>query len=119
VTQEAERLFDLTQGPLFRAALFHLGSQEHLLLLTMHHIVSDGWSIGLLLRELGILYQAYTTSQPSPLPELTLQYADFALWQRDWLTGPVLEEQHLYWQRQLAGAPACLALPLDHPRPGQ
>jgi Non-ribosomal peptide synthetase modules and related proteins len=82
----------------------------------MHHIVSDGWSMGVLVKEVAALYEAYLTGQPSPLPELKLQYADFAVWQRDWLRGEVLEEQLSYWRAQLAGAPALLELPTDRPR---
>ncbi|HYO16003.1 MAG TPA: amino acid adenylation domain-containing protein, partial [Thermoanaerobaculia bacterium] len=109
--EEAGRLFDLSRGPLLRTTLLRLGSEEHLLLLTMHHIVSDGWSIGVLLRELSILYDGF------PLPELPVQYADFAVWQREWLAGEVLETQLGYWKRRLAGAPAVLDLPADRPRP--
>jgi amino acid adenylation domain-containing protein len=122
---EAARPFDLGGGQgagaasaaLLRAALLRLGAGEHGLLLTMHHIASDAWSWGLLLRELEALYAAYAAGRPSPLPELGLQYADFALWQRDWLAGEVLEEQLGYWRRALAGPPAPLELPTDRLRP--
>ncbi|HVR99575.1 MAG TPA: amino acid adenylation domain-containing protein, partial [Thermoanaerobaculia bacterium] len=109
--EEAARPFDLARGPLLRLSLLRLGERDHLLLMTMHHIVSDGWSMGVLLREIAALYEG------SPLPELTLQYADFAVWQRDWLRGEILETQLSYWRRQLAGAPKVLELPWDRPRP--
>src|SRR5438093_2065028 len=115
--QEAERPFDLVRGPLLRAMLLRLGNMEHWLLLTMHHIVSDGWSMGVFFRELAILYEAYCTGKPSSLPELPIQYADFAQWQRQWLQGEVLEAHLSYWKRQLAGAPAILELPTDRVRP--
>src|SRR5579871_2685752 len=116
--QEASRRpFDLRQGPVFRAALFQLAVEEHLFLLTMHHIVSDGWSQGILLRELAILYNAFRAGKSSPLPELPVQYADYALWQRELLQGEVLERQASYWKSQLAGAPTLLELPTDRPRP--
>ena len=83
----------------------------------MHHIVSDGWSMGVLIREIGALYTAYVQDRPSPLPELAVQYADYALWQREWLRGEVLERQVAYWKEQLSGAPAALDLPTDRPRP--
>jgi len=116
-TEEAQCPFDLTQGPVLRAKLFRLEPTEHLLLLNMHHIASDGWSVGVLLRELGSLYQAFSEEKPSPLPELPVQYADFAVWQREWLQGEVLEKQLSYWRKQLEGAPALLELPTDRPRP--
>ncbi|HVR99673.1 MAG TPA: condensation domain-containing protein, partial [Thermoanaerobaculia bacterium] len=111
---EARRPFDLQRGPLLRLALVRLAGREHLLLLTLHHIVSDGWSMGVLLREIAALYSS------SPLPELTVQYADFAVWQRRWLQGEVLEAQLAYWRGQLGdldGAPQVLELPTDRPRP--
>jgi amino acid adenylation domain-containing protein/non-ribosomal peptide synthase protein (TIGR01720 family) len=114
---EARRPFDLTTGPLLRAQLLKLNSQEHIILLTMHHIVSDGWSLGVLVSEVAALYQAYLDGRPSPLPELTIQYADFAYWQREWLQGEVLEKQLDYWKKQLDEAPALLELPTDRPRP--
>jgi thioesterase domain-containing protein/acyl carrier protein len=116
-TDEAHRPFDLAQGPLVRARLLCVGTEEHIFLLVMHHIASDGWSIGVLLRELKTLYQAFCENQPSPLPELPIQYADYAVWQRDWLRGEVLEQQLNYWKKQLEGAPARLGLPADWPRP--
>ena len=124
-TVEAERLneeeswrpFDLAAGPLFRAVLLVTGDAEHSLLMTMHHIAGDGWSIEVLLSELSELYQAYAAGLPSPLPELAIQYADYAVWQRRLLAGPVLATQLAYWRRQLAGAPEALDLPTDRPRP--
>jgi acyl carrier protein len=117
VHEEARRPFDLAQGPLFRNKLVRLGEDDHVLLLTMHHIVSDGWSMGVLYRELSVLYEAFSHEQPSPLPDLPIQYADFAIWQRNWLQGEVLESQLSYWKNQLDGVPAVLNLPTDRPRP--
>ncbi len=116
---EANQLFDLEQGPLIRARLLHLDNDQHMLLITMHHIVSDGWSMGVFLQELGTLYSAFRKGLPDPLPPLSLQYADYAVWQRRWIEGPVLEEQATFWQDHLAGAPQLLELPTDHPRPAQ
>jgi amino acid adenylation domain-containing protein len=116
-TEEAQQPLDLAMGPLLRAKLLHLGEAEHVLLLTMHHIVSDGWSIGVLIRELAALYEAFSSGKPSPLPQLSIQYADFAHWQRQWLQGEVLAAQLSYWQQQLAGAQTVLELPTDRPRP--
>jgi amino acid adenylation domain-containing protein/FkbH-like protein len=115
--EESLRPFDLSAGPLLRASVQKLGEQEHVLLCTMHHIISDGWSMGVLIRELTTLYEAYATGEESPLPELSIQYADYAHWQREWLQGEVLEQQLNYWKQQLAGAPAVLELPTDYPRP--
>jgi amino acid adenylation domain-containing protein len=117
VREEAARPFDLAKGPLIRAKLIRLGEQEHLLCLTLHHIVGDGWSIGVLEKELKALYAAFCQGKPSPLPELPIQYADYAYWQRQWLQGEVLQGQLDYWKGQLAGAPALLELPTDRPRP--
>ena len=114
--EEKRRPFDLERGPLFRARLLRLDEEEHVLLISMHHIVSDGWSMGVFWRELGALYGAFARGGPSPLPELPIQYADYALWQRQWLKGEVLEEQLVYWKDQLAELPV-LELPTDHPRP--
>jgi len=113
---EANRLFDLAQGPLFRAALLRLREEEHVLIVTMHHIVSDGWSIGILMRELAALYETFRLGRPSPLPELPIQYADYSLWQQEWLRGDVLQAELAYWKRQLAGIPALLEVPTDRPR---
>jgi hypothetical protein len=117
VQREALQPFDLATGPLLRATLLRMSAEEHVLLFTMHHIVSDGWSMGLLVREVAALYKAYQEGQESPLEELAVQYADYAVWQREWLAGEVLEGQLEYWRRQLAGAPAVLELPTDRPRP--
>jgi amino acid adenylation domain-containing protein len=114
---DARRPFDLARGPLLRVALLRLAAHEHALLLAMHHIVSDGWSIGVFTRELTALYRCFAAGAPSPLPDLPLQYLDFALWQRRWLQGEVLAEQLGYWRRALAGAPPLLELPTDRPRP--
>jgi len=116
--EEAQCPFNLAQGPLLRVKLLCLAEEKHVLLLTMHHIISDGWSIDVLFRELEALYEAFSADKPSPpLPELPIQYADFALWQRQWLEGRVLEAQLSYWIRQLNGAPSVLELPADRPRP--
>jgi hypothetical protein len=114
---EVSRPFELRQGPLLRAKLLRLGQEDHILAVTMHHIASDEWSVGVLLRELKTLYQALCRGTPSPLAELPLQYADYAIWQRDWLSGEVLERQLDYWKNQLEGAPFLLELPADRPRP--
>ena len=115
--EESRRPFDLTEGPLLRVTLLRLGREEHVLLLTMHHIVSDGWSIGVLFRELSVLYNAFSTGNPSPLSELPIQYADFAVWQRERLQGDTLQTQLSYWRKQLMNLPAALELPTDRPRP--
>lgn len=117
IAEEALRPFDLSRGPLFRASLLRLEEREHVLLLTMHHIVSDGWSTSILWREISQLYPALLDGQGSPLPELAIQYSDYAAWQRERLTDEVLAEQLGYWREQLAGAPALLELPTDGPRP--
>ncbi len=114
---EALRPFDLQRGPLLRLGLIRLAERDWLLLMTLHHIVSDDWSMSVLLREVGILYAALSQGLPSPLPELPVQYADFAVWQRGWLQGEVLETQLASWKRELAGAPQVLELPTDRPRP--
>ena len=114
--EEAHRRFDLTQGPLLRATVLRLRETEHVLLLTIHHIVSDGWSMGVFVRELAALYEAYMAGRSSPLQELPIQYADFAIWQREWLQGERLEEQLSYWRAQLADALPLLELPTDRPR---
>ncbi|HEU0014949.1 MAG TPA: amino acid adenylation domain-containing protein, partial [Longimicrobium sp.] len=116
---EARAPFDLERGPLIRGRLIRLAEADHVLLLTMHHIVSDGWSMGVLTRELGALYGAFRRGEPDPLPGLAVQYADFAAWQRRWVEGDVLREQAEYWTRTLAGAPELLALPTDRPRPAE
>ena len=116
-TNEALCPFDLAEGPLVRTTVLRLGENEHVGLLTMHHIVSDGWSTGILIREMAVLYDAFCSDRPASLPELPIQYADFAHWQRHWLEGEVLETQLTYWKQQLLGAPPLLELPADHPRP--
>lgn len=116
VSLESERSFDLARGPLIRASIVRLSDEEHVLLLTMHHIVCDGWSMQQLMRELTILYGSYTAGKPSPLEALPLQYADYASWQRRFLDGPTFERQLAYWRERLAGAPPHLALPIDRPR---
>ncbi|HEX8273227.1 MAG TPA: amino acid adenylation domain-containing protein, partial [Longimicrobiaceae bacterium] len=113
----AARPFDLSAGPLFRATLLRLAAEEHVLLLCMHHVVSDGWSMGVLFGELSALYAAYREGRPSPLPELPVQYADYAVWQRRHLSGETVERQLAYWRERLADAPALLELPTDRPRP--
>jgi len=117
--EEANVAFDLQAGPLIRGRLVRLGDREHVLLITMDHIVSDGWSMGVLTRELGTLYRAYSQGQADPLPALAIQYPDYAVWERRWLTGEILQAQTDYWQRTLAGAPAVLELPTDRRRPVQ
>ncbi|HST57231.1 MAG TPA: condensation domain-containing protein, partial [Longimicrobium sp.] len=115
--EDAERPFDLARGPLFRASLLRLADDDHVLLICMHHIVSDGWSLDVLFGELGMLYGAYTAGEAPVLAPLPVQYADFAVWQRAHLQGDVLDRQIAYWKGQLAGAPALLELPTDHVRP--
>jgi amino acid adenylation domain-containing protein/non-ribosomal peptide synthase protein (TIGR01720 family) len=116
VVAQVNRPFDLSRGPLFRACVMKLEETEHVLVLTMHHIVSDAWSRALLVREIAALYAAFLNGKESPLPELQIQYADYAVWQREWLQGEVLERQLDYWRRQLEDLPV-LELPTDHPRP--
>jgi hypothetical protein len=116
VEAEARRPFNLESGPLLRVSLLRLSEQEHVVLVTMHHIISDGWSMGVLIREVGALYAAYSRGQESPLKELEIQYGDYAVWQREWLQGEILETQLSYWRAQLAHAPR-LELPTDFTRP--
>ncbi|NEQ20441.1 MAG: amino acid adenylation domain-containing protein, partial [Microcoleus sp. SIO2G3] len=113
---EAQASFDLTHCPLLRVTLLRLREEEHMLLFTIHHIISDGWSAGVLIREVATLYESFCTEKPSPLPELPIQYADFAVWQRQWLQGEVLESQMTYWKQQLGGSLPVLELPTDRPR---
>ncbi len=115
--EEAETPFYLDHGPLFRARLLRLATEDHVLLLTFHHIISDGWSMRVFVRELATLYRSFRQGKPSPLPELPIQYADFAYWQRQWFQGEALEAELNYWRQQLEGAPVLLELPSDHPRP--
>ena len=117
VEEEAQTPFDLTVGPLMRARLLHLSADEHVLMVTMHHSVSDGWSLRVLVKEVASLYEAFTSDATSQLDELPIQYADYAAWQREWLQGAVVDEQLSYWKRQLDGAPPVLELPADRPRP--
>src|SRR5689334_16234506 len=117
--EEAHALFDLARGPLIRGRLIRLGAEEHVFLLTQHHIVSDGWSMGVLMRELGTLYRAFAAGATNPLPALEIQYPDYAAWQRQWLSGERLTTQAAYWRRMLADAPSSLELPTDRPRPAE
>src|SRR5450631_3455681 len=114
---ESHNAFDLERGPLVRAQLLRLGAQDHILLLTLHHIIFDGGSRRILIRELDALYEAFGAGRPSPLPDPKLQYADYAVWQRKKLQGANLEKQLSYWRQQLAGIPGRMDLPTDHPRP--
>ncbi len=114
---EGGRPFDLQRGPLLRGTLVRLAEDDHAVLVTMHHIISDGWSLGLFVRETAEIYEAFSHGRPSPLPGLPIQYSDYAAWQRDWLTGEVLAEQIRWWTGELAGAPEVLDLPADRPRP--
>jgi amino acid adenylation domain-containing protein len=115
-SEESQRPFDLRRGPLLRAILLRLSEAEHILLLTIHHLVFDGWSEGVFRRELTTLYTTFSAGKPSPLAELPIQYADFAAWERDWLQGEVLETHLAYWRKQLEGIPPLLNLPTDRPR---
>jgi non-ribosomal peptide synthetase component F len=117
IAQEAAAPFDLLRGPVLRTTLLELDDADHVLLLTMHHIVSDGWSMGVFVHELAELYDAYSAGRSSPLPELPIQYLDFAQWQRQLLRGEVLQRHLAYWKRQLDGAPTILELPTDRPPP--
>ena len=117
IAEQLQQPFDLGQSPLLRTLLVRLDPAEHILLLTTHHIIFDAWSRGILVRELATLYTAFSSGQPSPLPALPIQYADYAIWQRQWLQGEALEAQLAYWRQQLADAPTLLDLPTDYPRP--
>ncbi len=119
VQRLVQQPFDLTSGPLWQTNLLRLGESEHALLLNIHHIVFDDWSFAVFLQELTALYKAFCAGRPSPLPELPIQYADFAVWQRQWLQGEVLEKQLSYWKQQLDGAPVVVELPTDRPRPAR
>ncbi|ARV58864.1 non-ribosomal peptide synthetase [Nostocales cyanobacterium HT-58-2] len=116
-SEEVQLAFNLAQGSLLRTKLLQLSSQEYVFILTMHHIVSDGWSIDVLIQELTTLYQAFCNGNTSPIPPLPIQYADFAVWQRQWLQGDILESQLSYWKQQLNGAPPILQLISTRPRP--
>ncbi len=117
VADEARKPFDLVHGPLFRAMLLLLSADEHLLVLSMHHIISDGWSRQLLSGELTAFFNAFCSDKPAPVPELPIQYGDYAVWQRDWLRGERLERELAYWRNQLRGCPTLLDLPTDYSRP--
>ncbi|MGF6547484.1 amino acid adenylation domain-containing protein [Paraburkholderia youngii] len=117
--EEACTPFDLAHGPLIRGRLIRLSEEEHVFLLTQHHIVSDGWSVGVLVRELSQLYRAFEGGQDDPLPPPAIQYPDYAAWQRQWLSGERLQRQAQYWREALSGAPSMLALPTDRPRPAR
>jgi amino acid adenylation domain-containing protein len=115
--EEVQAPFDLVRGPLLRATLLRLATEKHVLLLTIHHIICDGWSLSVLYEELAAVYQTTSAGQPSPLPGLPIQYADFALWQQEWLQGEELAAHLGYWKQRLAGAPGVLQLPTDRPHP--
>jgi hypothetical protein len=119
VREQVQRPFSLARGPLFRPVIFRLKPDEHELLLSIHHIVADGWSVGIIAQELHVLYEAYAAGTPTRLPEPPIQYADFAIWQRQWLAGDVLEALRCYWRKQLAGLPAPLDLQVDYSRTRQ
>ncbi|WP_045761592.1 non-ribosomal peptide synthetase, partial [Xanthomonas albilineans] len=119
LADEAQTPFALECGPLIRGVLVQLAHDEHVLFVTMHHIVSDGWSMGILINELSVLYRAFARGEADPLSPLSIQYADYAHWQRQWLTGEVLQRQAAYWREALSGAPVLLELPTDRPRPAQ
>jgi Condensation domain len=119
IAREAGAEFDLQVGPLIRGLLIRVRQDEHVLLIRMHHIVSDGWSMGVLIQELSALYSAFVRNEDDPLPELKLQYADYAVWQRKWMEGEILREQAEYWKKTLAGVPELLNVPTDHARPAQ
>lgn len=117
ISEEQHGSFDLAHGPLIRIRIIRLADDDHLLLLTLHHIVADGWSFAILTRELSALYQAFIDGRPSPLNKLPIQYADYSMWQRQHVSGELLDEQLSYWKRCLAGAPPLLLLPTDRLRP--
>ncbi|KAG0195418.1 hypothetical protein BGX28_001459, partial [Mortierella sp. GBA30] len=119
IDEEARLPFDLAQGPLIRVAVIQLGDDELIVIVTQHHIISDGWSLGIMLREISELYTAYCKGHPSPLPPLTIQYPDYAAWQRQWLFGDRLQIQSDYWRTALYDAPTLIDLPTDRPRPPQ
>ncbi|HKS72052.1 MAG TPA: condensation domain-containing protein, partial [Terriglobales bacterium] len=116
-SQESQQPLDLKNGPLLRARVLKLGAEEHIVLITLHHIVFDGWSRRIFVQELATLYEAYESGKASPLPDLPLQYADYAVWQREHFAGKALAKQLAYWKKQLDGAPASLNLATDRPRP--
>jgi hypothetical protein len=116
-TEHVRVPFDLARDPMLRAHLLRLGEAEHVLLLTVHHIACDAWTYGVLYRELAALYEGFLTGKPAQLPELPIEYADFAVWQRRRMESDELKRQLAYWRRQLEGAPPLLELPSDRPRP--
>jgi amino acid adenylation domain-containing protein len=116
-SEEGKKPFDLTRGPLLRTALLQLSRDQYILVLSMHHIITDGWSISILFKELAHCYEAYTSGREPELPELPVQYAEYAQWQREYITGEVLAKQVAYWKGKLAAAPTILDLPTDYPRP--
>ncbi|HWI18472.1 MAG TPA: amino acid adenylation domain-containing protein, partial [Vicinamibacterales bacterium] len=116
-TEDARRPFDLARDRLMRITILRFDATDHVMLVNMHHIVSDGWSLGVIVKEMLALYSAMAAGQSSPLPDLPIQYGDFAIWQREWLSGPQLDPQIQFWREHLSGAPALLALPTDRPRP--
>ena len=115
--EEAQKPFKLSEGPLIRGTLLRLDERDHVLLLTMHHIISDGWSMGIFMRELSIFFADFLTGKSPSLDELPIQYGDFAYWQRQWLQGEELQKQLSFWTKCLEGAPSLLELPIDRPRP--
>src|SRR5258707_12247 len=117
IVQEVRRPFDVARGPLVRFALFRLAEDEHVFVVSIHHIITDGWSMDIFYQELAALYDAFGRGEPSALPELPVQFVDYAFWQRQWLQGEVLERKLTYWKQHLKGAPALLELPTDRPRP--
>ena len=117
ISNEVRQPFNLSSGPLIRFALFQLSDEKHILLAGLHHIIADAWSIRLLIKELSTIYSAFCSGAPSPLDNLSIQYADYAYWQRDWLKGTGFNEQLVYWMRQLKGCSSLLELPIDMPRP--
>ncbi|MDM9379457.1 amino acid adenylation domain-containing protein [Chlorogloeopsis sp. ULAP01] len=117
LSKEASQCFKLDETPLLRCTLLQLAEEEYVVMFTMHHIISDGWSMGILIQEVVALYEAFSQNQASPLPELPIQYADFAVWQRQWLQGEVLDNLLSYWKKQLGGNLPILQLPTDYPRP--
>ena len=117
LAEETRRYFDLEKGPLFQVSLLLIDDEDCVLIINMHHIISDGWSVAILFRELAICYEAFCENTVAEMPELPIQYADYAIWQREWLQGEILERQLSYWKKQLAGIPAVLNLPTDRPRP--
>ncbi len=116
-TAAAREPFHLAEGPLLRAVLIRLSEEDHVAVFVMHHIISDGWSMGILLRELAVLYRSFVMGTDPALPDLPIQYKDYAAWQRNWMSGEELQKELEYWKQALTGAPAQLELPLDHPRP--